>query len=197
MRLSSAIAAKAVGGYNGTDLKVLRDTIPFTSEAATGSTFEFFQNTKDSEVESNFIDNPLPEVGQHNVLAMGLVVNTGILTGENDFSLIKSYAALTDGEIEISTSQRETLLEADVQQHLVTEDHDWGAVTTANDGIVSTLEASSQDLLRLEEPRLIEPREVFEVDFQTARGGGIPAEADYTEKSITPGLTMFLQMAEE
>lgn len=197
MRLSSAIAAKAVGGYDGTDLKVLRDSIPFTAEAAAGSTFEFFRNAKDSEVESNFIDNPLPEVGQHHVLAMGLVLNTGILTGEGGFSLIQAYAALTDGEIEISTSQRETLLEADVQQHLVTEDHEWGAVTTPADGIVSHLEGSSQDLLRLEEPRLIEPREVFEVDFQTAHGDGIPAEADYTEKSVTPGLTMFLQLSEE
>ena len=196
MRLSSAIAAKAVGGYNGTDLKVLRDTIPFTSEAATGSTFEFFQNSKDSEVESNFIDNPLPKAGRHHVLAMGLILSTGILTGEGDFSLIQAYGALTDGEIEISTSQRETLLEADVQQHLVTENHDWDAVTTPADGIVPYLEGSSQDLLRLEEPRRIEPREVFEVDFQTARGGGIPAEADYTEKSITPGLTMFLQLSE-
>ena len=195
MRLTSAIAAKSIGGYSDTDLKVLRDSVPFTSEAAQGGTFEFFRNSKNNEPDSNFIENPLPEVKQHDLLAMGLVLSPGILTGDNGFSLVRAYAALTDGNLELSTSQRETLLEADVQQHIVTEDHGWSVKKNDTPGFTEILEASGQDVLRLEEPPLIEPREIFEIDYHSARSGGIPAAADYTDVTVTPKLQLFIQVA--
>lgn len=196
IRLSSAIAAKSVSGYDDSELTVLRDSIPYTSEAAQGSTFKFFQDDKRSEVLSNFIENPLASNAAHDVLGIGIVPTPGLMTSANSFDVLKAYAALTDATLELSTSDRETLLEADVQQHLPTEQHDIGVNADAgNTTFTVEVDGSNTDLLRLAEPIRIENQEIFELSVESLHSGGIPAAADYTGQSVTTHLQAFMQVA--
>jgi len=195
-RLTSTAAKKAVSGYDENELVVLRDSIDFTAQAATGSTFEFFPtNASSSEVEDNYRENPLRASQAHDIVAIGLNLNPGILENDGGLDVLAAYSALTHGRLIFETSDQDILLRRHVQEHLVTEDHDFVVVgDAANNQFRHYLDASGQPIVPIEEPLRLGRGEVFDLNVEVAHSGNLPDNSDYSAQQ-TAQLTAFMAAA--
>jgi len=200
-RLSAGIAAKAIGGYSDSDLDVLRSSVDFTQEAASGSQFNFFDGTASSgEVESNYIENPLPTASRHDVVALGFSLHP-TLTSDNLPDPLLAYQAFTNAYIEFQTSERDTLIQVSESSLIEIENHsiDLGTRTDQNGNQVEFDRVNAQNTMgaiRLPDPITIESREVFDFTLDVHNQNLIPSAGDYSDLPSAPAqITAFMEVA--
>lgn len=190
-RLASAPVAKSVSGFSQNETRVYRDSVPFTSDEAAGSTFSLFQGQADpGEVAANYLENPLPRQNSHDVVALGFGLQPSIRADQVDFDPIQAYQAFTQSFVEFSTSERQTLLKKEGTELIEIEDHEIKTVM----GQTVVRAAANEGAIRLEDPIRIESQEVFDLELETALPGFLPSASQYN--SVSGGVVSLVAFME-
>lgn len=179
-RQAAAPVAKSIGGFSDSEKKIIRDSVDFTREQAAGGRFGLFSGQADaSEVVANYLENPLPKQSPHDIVGIGFALEPTIKSSQVGFDVVQAYQALTDAEIEFSTSERQTLLKSEAAELMEIEHHDVGI----HEGDVVLQAGANEGAIRLPDPIRLESREIFDLELETTLTGQLPSVSDYNNVS--------------
>lgn len=179
-RQATAPVAKSIGGFSDSQKRVLRDSVDFTIEQAAGGRFSLFSGQASAnEVIANYLENPLPQQNAHDIVGMGFALEPTIKSSQVGFDVVAAYQALTDAEIEFSTSERQTLLKSESAELMEIEHHD----VLVRNGDIIVRAGANEGAIRLPDPIRLESREIFDLELETNLTGYLPSASDYNDVS--------------